>query len=137
MAIDAQVLQTMEASLKRVTSRPEFLDRFYDIFLNSSPKVKEKFAHTNFHKQKIALQGSLFGMVKYAHSGITANEDFMKEVAERHSSRALAIGSELYDLWLDSLLKTVEECDPESSPAVLEAWECVMSDGIRYFLTRY
>jgi len=137
MPIDPQALQTMEASLQRLTSGPEFLDRFYEIFLNSSPKVKEKFAHTNFHKQKVALQGSLFGMLKYAHCGIGEQDDYLQDVAERHSKGSLDIGSELCDLWLDSLLTAVKECDPEGNAEVLTAWEQVMSEGIRFFLARY
>jgi hemoglobin-like flavoprotein len=58
-------------------------------------------------------------------------------LAERHSSRQLSIGSELYDLWLDSLLAAVQECDPETSSEVEAAWEAVMMVGIGYLLSRY
>jgi hemoglobin-like flavoprotein len=58
-------------------------------------------------------------------------------VAERHSASQLAIGAELYDLWLDSLLATVREVDAAWTPAVEEAWESVMTVGIKYLISRY
>jgi hemoglobin-like flavoprotein len=51
--------------------------------------------------------------------------------------KELNVGAELYDLWLDSLLETVEECDPEHSPEVRHAWEEVMMVGIHYLTVRY
>ena len=53
------ILATFDESLKRCNAVPEFLDRFYEKFLASSPKVKEKFANTNFVSQKRALRASL------------------------------------------------------------------------------
>ena len=49
----------MDESLRRCNAHPVFLDLFYENFLASSPKVKEKFANTDFAKQKRALQASL------------------------------------------------------------------------------
>lgn len=66
-----------------------------------------------------------------------APDRYLAEVAERHSSRQLGIGAELYDLWLDSLLATVREFDAEFSPAVEQAWEDVMAIGIRFLCSRY
>ena len=59
------------------------------------------------------------------------------EIAAQHSAQDLDIGAELYDLWLDSLLETVEETDPEYSPTVRKAWEDVMMVGIHYLCVRY
>ena len=136
MPTDDRTLQTFEASLARCNANPAFLDRFYAIFLASSPKVREKFAQTDFVRQKAALQASFTAMLSAAR-GETASDQNLNGLAERHSSHQLNIGAELYDLWLDSLLATVKECDPQYDAPVRDAWERVMMVGIGYLLSRY
>jgi len=134
---DEAMLGTFEASLERCLAQPGFLDRFYQAFLASSPKVSEKFAHTDFERQKRALHGSFQLMLRAAREDGHGAPDFLDELARRHGVSQLAVGAELYDLWLDSLLATVEDADPLHSPAVARAWEGVMGIGIRYLCSRF
>lgn len=135
--VDQSTLQTMDESLRRCNAHPGFLDLFYENFLASSPKVKEKFANTDFAKQKRALQASLNLMLRVAEEGGKGPERYLKDLAQRHSRSELNIGAELYDLWLDSLLATVKELDPEYNKKVEEAWDEVMSVGIGYLLSHF
>jgi hemoglobin-like flavoprotein len=137
MPIDEGTLKIFDASLARCSANPAFLDRFYDIFLASSPKVTQKFAQTDFVRQKAALRASLNAMLLAAKEDRAGAAQHLRDLAERHSSRQLNVGAELYDLWLDSLLAAANECDPEFSLAVQEAWERVMMVGIGYLLSRY
>ena len=137
MSLDERTLQTFDASLARCHGCPSFLDNFYDIFLASSPNVKEKFAATDFVRQKRALRASLYSMFLAARDGERTLERHLGDLAERHSSRSLNIGAEMYDLWLDSLLAAVKKCDPDYNAGVREAWEKVMMVGIGYLLSRY
>lgn len=134
MQIDETTLRIFHDSLGRCNANPTFLDRFYEIFLASSPKVREKFAQTDFTRQKEALRASLQAMLL---AGEGASEGHLSRLAERHSSRDLKIGAELYDLWLDSLLAAVGECDQDFSPEVEKSWEKVMMVGISFLLSRY
>jgi len=135
--MDQQTLEAFDRSLERCTSQSRFLDLFYTRFLASSPKVREKFADTDFVHQKRALKASLHMILLAAEDPEKGPERYLSEIAERHGARDLDIGAELYDLWLDSLLETVEECDPEYTPAVRKAWEDVMMVGIHYVCVRY
>ena len=135
--MDEQVLSTFSDSLERCTAKPDFEERFYEIFLASSPKVTEKFATTDFRKQKLALRASFHTMLLAVRDGESGLEKHLGELAERHSRRQLNIGSELYDYWLDSLLATVRQFDSEYSPDVEKAWERMMGVGIEYLLSRY
>jgi hemoglobin-like flavoprotein len=135
--MDEATLDTFGTSLERCASNPRFLDLFYETFLASSPKVREKFANTDFEKQKRALHGSFHLMLRAAREEGHGPPDFLDELALRHGSGQLAIGSEFYDLWLDSLLAAVRACDPAHSPDVEKAWEQVMGIGIRYLCSRY
>jgi hemoglobin-like flavoprotein len=134
---DERTLHTFEASLTRCEADSTFFDRFYDIFLASSPEVRQKFAHTDFSHQKRALHESLHTMLQAAADRDGDPSRRLFGLAERHSSRDLKIGAALYDNWLDSLLATVRNCDPEYTDDVGAAWERVMMVGIRYLLLHY
>jgi hemoglobin-like flavoprotein len=133
--MDQAILETFEGSLARCTGQPRFLDLFYTKFLASSPKVREKFKDTDFVRQKRALKASLHMILLAAQDDDPGK--YLSDIAERHGVRELNVGAELYDLWLDSLLDTVEACDPEYRSAVRKAWEEVMMVGIHYLTVRY
>lgn len=135
--MDAAILKTFDESLVRCQAQAGFLDRFYEIFLASSPMVRAKFSNTDFVHQKRALRMSLHAMALAAEDEVAGPAKYLESFAERHSGRSLNIGAEYYDLWLDSLLQTVRETDPECSAEVLQSWERVMMVGIGYLLSRY
>jgi hemoglobin-like flavoprotein len=135
--MDEKVKATFEQSLRRCDNKKRFLDLFYERFLASSPKVKEKFASTDFEKQKRLLRASFYLILLASEDPEKGPERYLGYLAERHSATDLKIGSELYDLWLDSLLETVEECDPEYNTEVEQAWEQMMEIGIGYMLRHY
>lgn len=135
--MEQKILEALDRSLERCTSRPGFFDRFYEKFLASSPKVREKFTNTDFVHQKRALKASLQMILLAAEDPEKGPARYLSEIAEQHSARDLDIGAELYDLWLDSLLTTVREVDPLWSPEVEQAWEGVMTVGIAYLVSRY
>jgi hemoglobin-like flavoprotein len=135
--MDKTILETVEDSLRRCNTDPCFLDRFYERFLGSSPKVREKFAGTDFPRQKRALWASLQLLLVVARDDGQRANPYLDELAARHGATQMAIGAELYDLWLDSLLATGREVDPDWTPEVEDAWERVMAVGIAYLLTRY
>jgi hemoglobin-like flavoprotein len=135
--MDEATLDLFSKSLERCSANPGFLDLFYRTFLASSLKVKEKFADTDFEKQRRALHGSFHLMLRAAREEGQGPPNFLDDLAKRHGSGQLAVGAEFYDLWLDSLLAAVRACDPAHSPEVEKAWEKVMGIGIRYLCSRY
>lgn len=135
--MDSRTIEVFDASLRRCDRDPQFLDYFYDRFLASSPKVREKFADTDFARQKRLLRASFYLMLLAAENPKYGPERYLDHLAARHSRRGLDIGAELYDLWLDSLLRVVAECDPEWNEDVERAWEETMQIGIGFMLERY
>ena len=135
--MDQETLSTVDASLQRCNRDPRFLDLFYEKLLASSPKVREKFAHTDFVRQKRALRSSLWMMLLVAEDEEKGPARYLRGLTAIHGSRGLDIGAELYDFWLDSLLETVAVCDPEHDTKVNAAWERVMMVGIHYMCTHY
>lgn len=135
--MDRKFLTAFDESLARCEKTPAFFDRFYEIFLASSPMIPAKFSATNFERQKEALRLSLHSMAQAAGDEQNGPSAYLDHLADRHSRKDLKIGAEFYDLWLDSLLQTVKESDPECTSEVLDAWERVMGVGIAYMLSRY
>ena len=135
--MDSGTLRKFEESLGRCMADPDFLDIFYGNFLGSSPKVREKFAGTDFDRQKQMLRASFDTMLNAARDEENGPAIWLAPLAERHGARQLRIGAELYDLWLDNLLKTVKACDAGWSEDVEQAWEAVMGVGISYLCSRY
>jgi hypothetical protein len=135
--VDEKTIELFEQSLRRCDANPEFLDFFYERFLASSPKVRKKLANTDFHRQKRLLRASFYLILLASEDPQNGPARYLSHLATRHSAKDLDVGTELYDLWLDSLLETVEESDPEYSPTVRKAWEDVMMVGIHYLCVRY
>jgi len=131
-----QVTELFNQSLDRCLTQPGFMDRFYEIFLNSSEEVVDKFANTNFHRQKRMLRLSLYLIVSIGQSMPEAESHF-ERIAEQHSRSQLDIKPALYDLWLTSLLKAVSEFDPNFDKQLEEAWRKTLAYGIEFMRIRY
>ena len=121
------------ASLKRCLANPDFLKNFYDIFMNSSEEVREKFRNTDFAHQTRVLEESLFvlAVVAQGHPNSPAWAE-LPRLAARHSRADLDIRPGLYDLWLDCLLQAARNHDPDFSPEVEKAWRDTLTVGIAY-----
>ncbi len=113
-----------------------FVTRFYENFLASDPRVAEKFAATDFERQKEAMRLSL-RMMSMASVGGDAADLYLEYIARRHDRNHLNIEPELYELWLEALIDTVRECDTEFDLSIEKAWRSVMRYGIDYMVSRY
>ncbi len=122
-------------SIERCSRSPEFLDRFYALFLASSDTVARKFAHTDLKKQARMLKTSLYIMM--LASGAAERSAHLERIAGLHSRAELDIKPELYDLWLDRLVQAVREFDPMFDQKTEDAWRHVLQPGIEFMKSRY
>ncbi len=114
---------------------PEFFDLFYKKFLSSSPEIYEKFRNTDMQKQKKMLKKSFYNLLIFY--GSNQADDYIEKIAISHNQSHLNIRPELYDLWLNILMETLSECDPEYSSDVELAWRLVLTPGITYMKFKY
>ena len=135
--MDPQVVQKARDSLSRCSKRPEFLERFYELFMASSPDIRKKFEHTDFEVQKKVLRDSLYLMLSAAGTTEGYAHVQLEKLAKRHSRDNLGIKPEWYALWLDTLLETVVEFDPDYSDEILAAWRDSMKGGIDLLAAGY
>jgi hemoglobin-like flavoprotein len=129
-------IELFNDSLQRCTARPGFLERFYEIFTASSEEVAEKFKRTNFQKQAILLKASLYLMLLAVWKK-PEGQAHLERIAELHGRKGLNVQPELYDLWLDCLLRTVKEYDRRYNAKTKRAWYNMMQPGIKFMKSRY
>jgi len=123
-------------SLHKCEENEKFLTRFYEHFLTTSPRVAEKFADTDFERQKDALRLSL-RMMAMASVESDAADLYLEYIAKRHNRHHWNIEPDLYELWLDALIDTVREFDDEFDAEVEQAWRSVLRYGIDYMSSHY
>lgn len=135
--MDAQVLQIARDSLSRCNQGSGFLDRFYELFIASSAEIREKFADTDFEKQRKVLSDSLFLMLSAAGTSGGFAHAQLSQLARKHDRNHLDIKPEWYQLWLDCLMQAAEESDPEFSPEVEAAWRASLEGGLELLSAAY
>jgi hemoglobin-like flavoprotein len=124
-------------SLARCLKGGQLFQRFYDLFLASSPEVREKFRDTDFRKQRRMLQTSFYMLVEYIAMGWPECEAYLERIAAAHGKQGRDIPPHLYDLWVECLLRAVKECDDQCSGEVEAAWRYMMGAGISFIKARY
>ena len=112
-----------------------FLDAFYRRFQGASPVVKGKFKHTDMAVQRQMLQESLLHMCSFFVSKVA--DDRILDITRIHSKTNMNIEPYLYDLWLECLIETVRQYDPEFRQEIELAWRLVMAPGITYMKFHY
>jgi hemoglobin-like flavoprotein len=133
----SQHVETFLASLKRCLGADAFLQEFYTLFTDSSEEVREKFSNTDPVRQARILGESLYALAVAAQGldGSPARADF-ERLAARHGRHGLDIRPELYDLWLECLVRTARAHDPFFSPETEAAWRAALGQGIEYLRSR-
>ena len=133
--MDEKDLELFNDSIERCSLKPEFLSRFYALFIASSDEVAKKFARTDLKKQARILKVSLY--ILMMASGEAERAAHLERLARRHSRAELDIKPELYDLWLDRLVQAVREVDPLFDAETETAWRRVLQPGIEFMKSRY
>lgn len=103
----------------------EFFHRFYQRFL-THPEVAAMFKDTEMSQQVRMLKRSLFDFVGFYISGTPSAE--ISRVATIH--RQLNVNTAHLDWWLDALLETVLELDPQADEQVKMGWALALTPGL-------
>lgn len=123
-------------SFTRCQKQEGFFKRFYEIYVESSDEVKEKFKNTDMERQVKMLTNSFY-TAKLATNGGAAIKNNLQKLAAVHGKKGRDIRPGLYDLWLDCLMQAVNEFDAEFSSDVDAAWRSMLLPGIGYMQAHY
>lgn len=127
--MDEKTIELYNDSFERCVAQPGFLERLYELFLNSSPEVAEKFKNTDLKKQFIVVKKSLYTLTMAAtETDVTRAE--LHRLGNTHGREGMKIASHLYDLWLQCLLQSVREFDHGWTPDIEASWRRMLEPHI-------
>jgi hemoglobin-like flavoprotein len=129
-------LELFHDSLRRCTASPNFLERFYELFLATSPEVAEKFNGTDWLRQKRMLVASFYLMMMAEETG-TEGDPHLERIARLHGRRRLGVPPEMYSTWLDCLVQSAREHDRLFTPETERVWRAMMQKGISFMQGQY
>jgi len=89
------------------------------------------FASTEFERQHRLLKHALGLLIIYAKR---ANPALLDRIADRHVE--VGVTDDLYPLFVESLVRTVAEHDPEYTQALGDAWRVALEPGLEYMRAR-
>jgi len=135
-ALDRGQIADFGASLGRCHATPGFIARFYELFVAASPEAAEKFKDTDLERQNLAMSSSLYALILVIEGGKAAIL-YLDKIARQHGREDLDIRPELYDVWLECLIETVSEFDPQYSDEIERLWRDAMAFGVEFMQSRY
>ncbi len=129
-------LAEVKDSYSRCCVNPKFFDLFYDNFLASHPTIAPMFAKTDMTKQKTLLRQGLSMMFMHL-GGNSVGTTGVDRIAESHSKKKMNIDPNLYDYWINSLVKSVKACDEKMTPALEGEWRKILRTGVDRIVSQY
>jgi hemoglobin-like flavoprotein len=136
VTLSKEQIARFDTSLARCLVEEAFLNRFYELFVGSSPAIAEKFRGTDFERQRRAMGASLYVIVLALEQGEAAMI-YLDQIAKQHGHEDLDVPPEMYDAWRDCLLKSVKEYDPMYSDGIEQAWRTAADFAIDIMRKRY
>lgn len=138
---ERETVRVAKASFDRCTRATDFPADFYRRFFDACPEAKPYFAKTDFRRQVKLLRDAI-GLLLIAPfltggGGAETGPTLLAKMAERHSRRGLNIEPRFYPPFVESLITTVQDSDPEYSPEVERAWRDAIAKGVAYMQSRY
>ena len=128
--MDTPAIRAFNDSLARCLRNDQFFQRFYELFLASSPEIRAKFQNTDFRKQRRMLQTSFYMLIEYIALDWPECRAYLERIAAAHGKQGRDISPHLYDLWLECLLRAVQENDSQYCSEVEAAWRFMIGAGI-------
>lgn len=127
--MDEKNLEIYNDSFEYCLSKEGFLPRFYELFIESSPEVREKFRNTDIQRQARILKKSLYVLTMASVGTDEAREELIR-LGKSHGPQGLKIPAYMYDLWLDCLLRAVKEFHTEWHPEIERSWRKMLGPHI-------
>jgi truncated hemoglobin YjbI len=113
----------------------DFLTRFYENFVAASAEAEQHFRGTDMVRQRRMLARSLTEVIDFSLTDVAS--EYLRQVARRHSHDERDVSPALYAQWLDSLIETAREFQPDMGAEAELAWRVVLAPGIAYMQYRY
>lgn len=127
----------VQNSYGRCLRNTTFIERFYEILMDSHPDMRPAFARTDMGRQRHALRRGISNAILFG-GGHDLVRGTVETVADLHSRKGRApVPPNLYPYWMDSLIQAVSEHDPRFSPELETRWRQAIKPLIELFIERY
>jgi hemoglobin-like flavoprotein len=126
---DPDAIERTRESLGRCVKCETFLQRFYELFMSSSPEVAELFRNTDFERQKRVLRDSLYVMLVAAGTTKGPAHDEVERLARLHKD--IGVTHEMFTLWLEALIEAAREHDTHFTEQLEKDWRRSLSGPIK------
>ena len=114
----------------------EFFDSFYANLVDRETEIGQMFAETDMQKQNELIEDGIRQLIAFAQGSADA-ELRIRELGESHDRRSIDVRPEFYPLWVESLMKAVEEHDAQFSPDLEAEWRSILAPGIALMISLY
>lgn len=94
------------------------------------------FAQVDMQQQNRLIRQGVEHLVSFA-VGSEESSEALRRVGISHGQHGLNIAPELYPIWLDTLMDTVRNHDPEATDDVEAAWRVVARGGLDLIASLY
>ena len=135
-AVDRATMAAAKASYDRCCAAEHFFEDFYRNLFMRCPRAKALFAHTDFERQNKLLQHA-FGLLLIFPNQSEREPTILGRVAERHSRRELGVDPSMSQPFIEALIDTVRDGDPQFTSAVESAWRRTVEKGVAYMQSKY
>lgn len=134
--MDKEAFQDVKISFGRCLVNGDLIQKFYERFLLSDPRLPFMFDKTDFSQQRDLLGHSINLAILFA-GGSESGKEGLSKVRKSHSKKELNIPPEIYPLWINSFLETVKEMDNQIDEKVLGEWQEVLNIAVDYIKGGY
>ncbi|WOX04366.1 globin [Microbulbifer pacificus] len=121
-------------SYGRCCNNESFFIDFYDRFMGSSAEIRALFANTNMAAQRHLLRNGIMQLVLHARG---MPDTKLRALGCSHSRTGFNIRPEWYGLWLDALLATLRQYDPQFDETTALCWRRAIGPGIEVIRGAY
>ena len=112
----------------------QFFVDFYDRFMGSSAEIRTLFAETDMTQQRHLLRNGIMQLILHARG---MPDTKLRALGESHSRKGYGIQPQWYSLWLQSLIDTIREHDPQFDPQIESSWREAIGPGIELIRNAY
>lgn len=130
-------LDAVRNSYARCLMREGFIQRFYEIFIESHPSIRAMFEKTDFELQINLLRQGLGHAFEFARGNNLA-EEHMGALRNSHSRAGrINVAPEYYSYWENSMVAAAGECDPKFTPTLEKEWRKVLGKATAHMKSGY
>lgn len=104
-----------------------FFEDFYQTLMGKSEEIRAMFANTDMAEQRRLVRAGLMWLIMYAQGSEGSK---IEHLARTHNRHHMNVHPNYYAYWVDSLMETVAQYDPQFDSTLEKAWRETLKPGI-------